>query len=162
MSSNIQSHGEQRRESSWARSRLCLNVLVSGRMRRDSRQLPWPELSVADPEIAPGAESPADGAAEARCPWDATAAVRGDSKTGYSSSSSSVVRICKPGGCGQSRQSSGLLTGWSYSVTVPEWRFSVQLSAVVNTTSSGVLPSAASRETEPVCWQFVAGTAIKL
>ena len=65
---------------------------------RDSRQLLGPSSPLADPETAPGAESPADGASEARYPGDATAAVR-DSKTGYSSSSSSssVVRICKPG-----------------------------------------------------------------
>ena len=74
VSSNIQSHGEQRRGGSWgpalplsAQSRLCLNVLVAARMRRLETADSWAQLSAGDPETAPGAESPADGAAEARC-----------------------------------------------------------------------------------------------
>lgn len=76
VSSNIESHGEQRREG-WqlgpgvslsAQSRLCLNVLVASRMRRPETADSWAaQLSADDPETAPGAESPADGAAEARC-----------------------------------------------------------------------------------------------
>ena len=52
-----------------AQSRLCLNVLVASRMRRPETADSWAaQLSADDPETAPGAESPADGAAEARCP----------------------------------------------------------------------------------------------